>query len=170
MHFYDNNQADLEALESFFLRLSGQPAICGWSVEIEKGDIREIFIAKMKVNDIQKDSCIRPGNTPKETLRSELLQETSYATASILGNQLRNNINQNSSYQNSNSSITLNRNLPYEFEKKTFGTKNTEHKIRTHPTRNRADHPTTEKLVFSGKDYSPNHKSSCPARDAIYKP
>ena len=60
MHFYNTNRADLEAPESFFLRLSGQPAICGWSVEVEKGDIREIFIAKMKVNDIQKDSCIRP--------------------------------------------------------------------------------------------------------------
>ena len=84
MHFYNTNQAVLEALESFFLRLSGQLAICGWSVEVEKEDIREIFIAEMKINDIQNDSCIRPGHTPKETLRSELSPETSYATASAL--------------------------------------------------------------------------------------
>ena len=53
MHLYNTNQADREGLESFFLRLSGQAALCGWSVAIEN-----IFIAKMKFEDIQRETFV----------------------------------------------------------------------------------------------------------------
>ena len=76
MHLYNTNQADREGLESFFLRLSGQAVLCGWSVAIEKEVVRDIFITKMKFKDIQRELCIQPGNSPEETLRSALLQET----------------------------------------------------------------------------------------------
>ena len=36
----------------------------------------------MRLKDIQRDVCIRPGNSTKETLNSALLQKKGYVTAS----------------------------------------------------------------------------------------
>ena len=93
MHFYNTNQAERESHESFILRLSGQAALYGCSVAIEKEVVRDIFIAKIEFKDIQRELYIHPGNSPEETLRSALLQETGYATASTLQKQMINNSN-----------------------------------------------------------------------------
>ena len=95
MHLYNTNQADREGLEQFFLILSGQAALCGRSIPIEKEVVRDIIIAKMKFEDIQRELCIRPGKLPEKTLSSALLQETGYATASTLQKQMGNYSNQN---------------------------------------------------------------------------
>ena len=88
INLYNTKQPDRESLETFFLRLSGQAAQCGWALENEKEVVRDIFIAKMKFKDIQRDFCIRPGNSPEETLKSALFQEKKYVTASTLQKQM----------------------------------------------------------------------------------
>ena len=100
MHLYNANQADREGIESF-LRLSGQAALRR-SVTIEKEVVRDIFNAKMKFKDIQRELCLRPGNSPEETLRYALLKEAGYATASTLQKQLENNFISNYSNQKTN--------------------------------------------------------------------
>ena len=65
LNLYNTQQLDRESLETFFLRLSGQAAQCGWAIENEKEVVCDIFIAKMKFKDIQRDLCIRPGNSRK---------------------------------------------------------------------------------------------------------
>ena len=55
MHLYNASQNDLEGLEGFFLRLSGQAAQCEWSLQLEKEVV-----------------CIRPGDSPEEIIKSAL--------------------------------------------------------------------------------------------------
>ena len=78
---------DRESLEDFYLRLTGQAALCGWTIDQEKEVVRDIFIAKMRYKDIQRELCIRPGATPEETLKSGLLQEKGAQTATDLQKQ-----------------------------------------------------------------------------------
>ena len=87
MQIYNAPHGDRESLESFYLRLAGQASKCGWTEEIEKEVIRDIFIAKMRFSDIQRELCIRPGATVDDTLKSALLQEKGYVTASTLQKQ-----------------------------------------------------------------------------------
>ena len=78
VNLYNTQQPDRESLETFFLRLSRQAAQCGWAIDNEKEVVHDIFIDKMKFKDIQRDLCIRPGNSrgnsqvgspPRERLR-----------------------------------------------------------------------------------------------------
>ena len=85
---YNAVHTDREGLESFYLRLTGQAALCGWSIDQEKEIVRGIFIAKMRYKDIQRELCIRPGTTPEEALKSALLQEKGAQTATDLQKQL----------------------------------------------------------------------------------
>ena len=62
MHLYNWFQNHREGLEGFFLRLSGQAAQCGWSKQIEKEVVRDLFIAKMRFKDIERELCIRSGD------------------------------------------------------------------------------------------------------------
>ena len=48
----------------------------------------------MRFEDIQRELCIRPGDSPEETLKSALLQEKGYVTASAPLNPM----GQNSSF------------------------------------------------------------------------
>ena len=87
MQIYNVSHGDRESLESFYLCLAGQASKCGWTKDIEKEVIRDIFIAKMRFSDIQRELCIRPGATVDDTLKSALLQEKGYVTANTLQNQ-----------------------------------------------------------------------------------
>ena len=125
MHLYNTNQADSEGLESFFLRLSGQEALCGWSVAIEKQVVRDIFIAKTKFKDIQRELCIHPGNSQRKCLdplcykkqatQQLLLYKSKWETTRIKITQYRTQIINSGS----------NRNLHYQFRKKTYKTEQT---------------------------------------------
>ena len=88
LQIYIAVHADCESLEAFYLRLTGQAALCGWSVDQEKEVVRAILIAKMRYKDIPRELCFRPGNTPEETLKSALLQEKGAQTATCLQKQL----------------------------------------------------------------------------------
>ena len=72
---YNSVHTDRKNLEAFYLRLTGQAALCGWTIDQEKEVVRDIFIAKMRYKDIHRELCIRLGATPEETLKSALLQE-----------------------------------------------------------------------------------------------
>ena len=88
LQIYIAVHADCESLEAFYLRLTGQAALCDWSVDQEKEVVRAILIAKMRYKDIPRELCFRPGNTPEETLKSALLQEKGAQTATSLQKQL----------------------------------------------------------------------------------
>ena len=60
INLYNTQESDRESLETFFLRLSGQAAQCGWAIDNKKEVVRDIFIAKMRSKDIQRDLCIKP--------------------------------------------------------------------------------------------------------------
>ena len=45
---YNAVHTDREILEAFYLRLTGQAALCGWSIDQEKEVVTHIFIAKMR--------------------------------------------------------------------------------------------------------------------------
>ena len=87
MQIYNASHGDRESLESFYLRVAGQASKCGWTEDIEKEVIRDIFIAKMRFSDIQKELCIRPGATVDDTLKSALHQEKRFVTTSTLQKQ-----------------------------------------------------------------------------------
>ena len=57
MQLYNANQVDTEGLEVFSLRLSRQAAKSGLTQVTEKEVIRDIFMAKMKFSDIQRELC-----------------------------------------------------------------------------------------------------------------
>ena len=87
LQIYNAVYTDRERLEAFYLRLTGQAALCGWTIDQEKEVVRDIFIVKMRYKDIQRELCIRPGATPEETLKSALLQEKGAQTATDLQKQ-----------------------------------------------------------------------------------
>ena len=82
LQFYNAVHAERESLEAFYLRLMGQAVLCGGMIDQEKEVVRDIFIAKKRYKDIQRELCIRPGATPEETLNSAFLQEKAAQTAS----------------------------------------------------------------------------------------
>ena len=83
LQLYNAVHADHECLEPFHLRFMAQAALSGWTVDQEKEVLRDIFIAKIRYKNIQRELCIRPGRTPKETLKSELLREKGAQTATF---------------------------------------------------------------------------------------
>ena len=84
LQFYNAVHAERESLEAFYLRLTGQAVLCSWTIDQEKEVVRDIFIAKMRNKDIQRELCIHPGATPEEALKSALLQGKGAQTASSL--------------------------------------------------------------------------------------
>ena len=48
LQMYNAVHSDREGLEAFHLRLTGQAALCGWTIDQEKEVVRDIFIAKMR--------------------------------------------------------------------------------------------------------------------------
>ena len=76
--------ADRESLEAFYLRLTGQAALCGWTIDQEKEVLRDIFIVKVRYKDINRQLCILPGTTTEDTLKSAFLQDKGAQTASSL--------------------------------------------------------------------------------------
>ena len=69
------------------MRLTGQVALCGWTVDQKKKVVKNIIITKLRYKDIQRELCIHPGNTPDETLQSALLQKKGAQTATSLEKQ-----------------------------------------------------------------------------------
>ena len=61
LQIYNAVHAERESLEVFYLRLTGQAVLCGWTIDQEKEVVRDIFIEKMWHKDIQRELCIRPG-------------------------------------------------------------------------------------------------------------
>ena len=90
LQVYNAVISENECLEAFFLRLTGQAALCGWTVAQEKEVVRDIFISKMLFKDIQRELFDRPGNTPEKTMESVLLQEKGAKTATNLQKQMGN--------------------------------------------------------------------------------
>ena len=76
------------------------------------------FFAKMKFKDIQRELCIYPGYSPEETLRSALLQETGYSTASTLQKQMGKNYSSNYSNQSSNNQFRVKQEPTLSVQKK----------------------------------------------------
>ena len=74
-------------LKAFYLRLLSQAAKSGWTQSVEKEVTRDIFIAKMKCTDIERELCIKLGATADYTLKSALLQEMGYARARVFRRQ-----------------------------------------------------------------------------------
>ena len=55
MQIYNASHGDRDSLKSFYLRLAGQASKCGWTEDIEKEVIRDIFIIKMRFSVIQRE-------------------------------------------------------------------------------------------------------------------
>ena len=81
MQFYSAHQGGTEGLEAFCPCLSGKAAKFGWTQIIRKGVLRDIFLAKVKFSDIQREFCTRPGATINDTLKAPLIHGKDYATA-----------------------------------------------------------------------------------------
>ena len=107
MQMYNASHGDKESLESFYLRLAGQASTCVWTEEIEKVVIRDIFIAKMRFSDILRELCIRPGATVDDTLKSALLQEKGYVTASTLQRQNPSTMSNSANFTNSSNQFRV---------------------------------------------------------------
>ena len=88
MHLYNSSQNEREGLEGFFQRLSGQSAQSEWSILSEKEVVRDLFIAKLRFKDFQRELCIRRDYSLEETLKSALFQEKGSVTASALQKQM----------------------------------------------------------------------------------
>ena len=90
--------------ENFFFCLTGQEALCGWTVAQEKQVERDIFVAKMRFEVIQRELCNQSGNTPEETVQSALLHAKAAQMATSSQKQLRSStVEGSASHQGSNS-------------------------------------------------------------------
>ena len=150
--------------EAFYLRLAGQAALCGWTIDQEKEVVRDIFIAKMRYKDIKRELCIRPGTTPEETLKSALLQEKGAQTATDLQKQLGSSASMGSFSQ---SGVTSGQNTRIKQEP-TFSVQGKKLSDRINRAQNNKSKGTNEKAklcYFCGNKFSANHKQSCPARN-----
>ena len=61
LQIYNAVLAERESLEAFYLRLTGQAALYGWTIDQEKEVVRDIFIARMRYKYFQRELCIRTG-------------------------------------------------------------------------------------------------------------
>ena len=170
MQIYNASHGDRESLESFYLRLAGQASKCGWTEEIEKEVIRDIFIAKMRFSDIQRELCIRPGATVDDTLKSALLQEKGYVTASTLQKQNPSTTSNSANFTNSSNQFRVKQEPLMSIQSK----KNVQNRMnralgkRNFKPKNQQDQTNTQSkpCYFCGRRFTPEHKSKCQARGA----
>ena len=52
LQIYNAVHDERESLEAFCLRLTGQAALCGWTIDQKKEKVRDVFIAKMRYKDV----------------------------------------------------------------------------------------------------------------------
>ena len=114
----------------------------------------------MRFNDIQRELCIRPGDSPEETLKSAPLQEKSSVTASALQKQM----GQNSSFNPlpTQNSFKIKQEPTLSIQKKNNLQNN---KNSDDPRRNTESKP----CYFRRNRYSPNHGQSCSAKNVTCK-
>ena len=166
MQMYNAVHSDREGLEAFYLRLTGQAALCGWTIDQEKEVVRDIFIAKMRYKDIQRELCIRPGATPEDSLKSALLQEQGAQTATDLQRQL----GSSSSMGNFSPSGTTSGHNSRIKQEPTFsvqGKKLSDRISRAQSSKSKMNNEKSKSCYFCGNRFSANHKQSCPARNVI---
>ena len=129
--------------------------------------VRDIFIAKIRYKNIQRELCIRPGATPEETLKSALLQEKGAQTASNLQKQLGYpSLSGSFSHQGSNSAYSAR--IKQEPTFSVQGKKLSDRINRAQMYSRSKGNFNTEKAklcYFCGNKFSANHKQSCPARN-----
>ena len=64
--------------------------------------VLDLFIAKMRFKDTQRELCICPSHSLEETLTTALFQEKGYVTASALQKQMDQNCSFNYSFSSQN--------------------------------------------------------------------
>ena len=156
MQIYNAVHSDRESLEAFYLRLTGQAALCGWTIYQEKDVVRDIFIVKMRYKDIQRELCIHPGATPEDSLKSALLQEKGAQTGSS-----------SSTGNSSQAGAILGQNSRIKQES-TFsvqGKKLSDRISRAQNSKQKGFKEKSKSCYFCGNRFSANHKQSCPARN-----
>ena len=146
MQIYNASHGDRESLESFYLRLAGQASKCGWTEEIEKEVIRDIFLCR--------ELCIRPGATVDDTLKSALLQEKVYVTASTLQKQNPSTTSDPANFKNSSNQFRVKQEPLMSMGN--FKPKNQQDQSNTQ----------SKPCYFCGRRFTPEHKSKCQARGA----
>ena len=164
LQMYNAVHTDRESLKAFYLRLTGQTALCGWSIDQEKEVVRDIFIAKMRYKDIQRELYVRPGTTPEETLKSVLLQEKGAQTATDLQKQFGSSASMGSFYQ-SGSSSGQNTRIKQEPTFSVQGKKLSDKINRAQNNNSEGANERAKLCYFCGNRFSANHKQSCPARN-----
>ena len=166
MQIYNAVHSDRESLESFYLRLTGQAALCGWTIDQEKEVVRDIFIAKMRYKDIQRELCIHPGATPEDSLKSALLQEKGAQTATDLQRQLGSSSSMGNSSQ-SGATLGQNSRIKQEPIFSVQGKKLSDRISRAQNSKQKGINEKSKSCYFCGNRFSANHKQSCPARNVI---
>ena len=170
IQIYNASHRDRESLESFYLRLAGQASKCGWTEEIGKEVIRDIFIVKMRFSDIQRELCIRPGATVDDTLKSALLQEKGYVTASTLQKQNPSTTSNSANFTNSSNQFWVKQEPLMSIQSKN----NVQNRMNralgkgNFKPKNHQDQSNTQSkpCYFCGRRFTPEHKSKCQARGA----
>ena len=161
LQMYNAVHTDQESFEAFYLRLTGQAILCGWSIDQEKEVVRDIFFAKMRYKDIQRELCIRPGATPEETLKSALLQEKGAQTAADLQKQFG-SLASMGSFSQSGSSSGENTRIKQEPTFSVQGKKLSDRINRAQNNKSKGNANEKAKLCyFCGNRFSANHKQSC---------
>ena len=162
LQMYNAVHTDRESLEAFYLRLTRQAVLCGWSIDQEKELVRDIFIAKLRYKDIHRELCVTPGTTPEETLKSALLQKKGAQTATDLQKQFGVD-----SFSQSGSSSGQNTRIKQEPTFSVQGKKLSDRINRAQNNKSKGANEKAKLCYFCGNRFSANHKQSCPARNVI---
>ena len=168
MQIYNAVHSDRESLEAFYLRLTGQAALCGWTIDQEKEVVRDIFIAKMRYKDIQRELCIHPGATPEDSLKSALLQEKGAQTATDLQRQLGSS-SSSGNYSQAGATLGQNSRIKQEPTFSVQGRKLSDRINRAQTSKKKGINEKSKSCYFCGNRFSTNHKQSCPARNVTCK-
>ena len=170
MQLYIASHGVRESLESFYLRVAGLATNCGWTEEIEKEVIRDIFIAKMRFSDIQRELCIRPGATVDDTLKSALLQEKGYVTANNLQKQNPSTASNSANFINTSNQFRVKQEPLMSIQSKNNVQNRMNRALRKgiFKPKNQQDQSNTQsKPCYScGRRFTPEHKAKCQARGA----
>ena len=164
MQMNNSVHSDREGLKAFYLRLTGQAALCGWTIDQEKEVVRDIFIAKMRYKDIQRELCIRPGATPEDSLKSALLQEKGAQTATDLQRQLGSSFS-TGNFSQSGTTSGQNSRIKQEPTFSVQGKKLSDRISRAQNSKSKGNNEKSKSCYFCGNRFSANHKQSCPARN-----
>ena len=130
----------------------------------------------MKFKDIQRDLCIRPGNSPEEKLKSTPPEEKGYGTASTLKKQmdLSGPSSSNSNFGQSHPNLfkikqepTLSVQRKNNIQNRTNRAQNPRGKSNNRP--NHTQQRDNKSCYFCGKEFSPNHKLSCSTKNVTCK-